>query len=48
MLQVARELSGNAEAQRMKREQISRNANKAAELQGQVGAGPPTLAILRT
>lgn len=36
-LQVARELSGGAEAQRMKREQISRNANKAAELQAQVG-----------
>lgn len=34
--QVARELSGSAEAQRMKREQISRNANKAAELQGQM------------
>ncbi|KAI7835827.1 hypothetical protein COHA_010280 [Chlorella ohadii] len=34
--QVARELSGGAEAQRMKREQISRNANKAAELQAQM------------
>lgn len=35
--QVARELSGAAEGQRMKREQIGRNANKASELQAQVG-----------
>ena len=40
--QVARELSGAAEGQRMKREQIGRNATKASELQAQVGAGRGT------
>lgn len=37
--QVTTQLSGVAEAQRMKRDQIQRNCNRAAELQAQVGEG---------